>query len=73
MSGSSAALAESLWEEVSSLLLPPPPQFSRLGWLEAVVALVLLLSHVLLESSRKIKYLIFTLKTTATTKCQKSI
>lgn len=56
--GSSAALAESLWEELSSL----PLLFSRLGWVEVVVALVLLLSHVLLESSRKIKYLIFTLE-----------
>lgn len=56
--GSSAALAESLWEELSSLLL----LLSRVGWMEVVVALVLLLSHVLLESSRKIKYLIFTLK-----------
>lgn len=67
--GSSAALAESLWEELSSLLL----LLSRLGWMEVVVALVLLLSHVLLESSRKIKYLIFTLKKITTkSKCQKS-
>lgn len=68
-SGSSAALAESLWEEVSSLLLL---LVSRSGWMEAVVALVLLLSHVLLESSRKIKDLIFTLKITTKSKRQQS-